>query len=224
MGENLSRKKSNKPFAAILIAVILIVSVVGVYVYTQFNQPSSAEKATPITNFSNGSWANYTVAFFKDHQAYPGAMMTYTVSGDWHNQDCWQYIENLTWTDDNGTWAQVDTYYLDKSTYQCIGQTSQTILNGATYSREEFTGENMSNDYARFSNMIILAKDASVTVPKGTFTCTEQQGLIHSAVQRSTYDVTVWVNSEVPNWGVVKYTFYLDGTPYSEFLLESYGS
>ncbi len=224
MGENLPKKKSIKFFVAIIVAFISIVAVVGVYVYIQTNQPAVAEKATPVTNFSDGSWANYTVAFFKDRQAIPGAMMTCTVSGNWHNQDCWQYVENLTWTDDNGTWAQVDTYYLDKSTYQSIGQTTQTTLNGAAYSQEEFTGENMSNDYARFSNMTILAKDASVTVPHGTFMCTQQRGFIHSAVQRATYDVTVWVNSDIPNWGVVRYVFLLNGSPYSEFWLQSYGS
>lgn len=224
MGENVqAKKKSKKIITAILLALVLVITAVGVYAYTQSNQPANAEKATPVTNFSDGSWANYTVTFYEDGQEYLGVMMTYTISGNWHNQDCWQYAENLTWTDNNGTWAQIDTYYLDKSSYQCIGQTCETTLNGATYTQEEFTGENMSNDFARFSNMTVLAKNVSVIVPAGTFSCTEQQGLVDSAVQRVTYNVDVWVNSDVPNWGIVKYVFYLDGAANSEFQLKSYG-
>lgn len=224
MGEKIPKKKSNKLVAAVLVAVILVVAIVGVYVYTQSNQPTSAEKATPITNFSDGSWANYNATFYEDEQAYPGAMMTYTISGTWQNQDCWQYVENLTWTDTNGSWVEVDTYYLNKATYQSIGQTCQMTLNGAVYSEDEFTGADLSNDFERFSNMTIVSKDASVTVPKGTFTCTKQQGVIYSAGQQATFDVTVWVKSDIPNWGIVKYMFYLDGASNAEFLLESYGS
>jgi hypothetical protein len=224
MEENLPKKKSNKLFATILLTVVLVVAVVGVYVYTQTNQPKPAEKATPVTNFIDGSWANYTATFYEDSQGYPGAMMTYTISGTFKNQACWVYCENLTWTDTNGSWVEVDTYYLDKSSYQSIGQTCQITQNGAAYSEDEFTGEDMSNDYARFSNMTIVSKDASVKVPKGTFTCTEQQGTIYSASQQDTFDVTVWVKSDIPNWGIVKYVFNLDGAPNAEFLLESYGS
>jgi hypothetical protein len=223
MGESLPKKKSNKHLAATLVAIILIVAVVGIYVYTQTNQPAAAEKATPVTNFSDGSWANYTATFYEVGQGYPGAMMTYTISGTFKNQACWVYYENLTWTDTNGSWVEVDTYYLDKTTYQSIGQTCEITQNGAIHSQEEFTGEDMSNDFTRFSNMTIVSKDASITMPNGTFTCTKQEGVIYSAGQQNTYSAVVWVKNDIPNWGIVKYEFILDGTPSAEFLLESYG-
>ncbi len=224
MAKNTYRKKPNRiVILAVLVAVILIIAVVGAYYGTLPSQPTA--KATPVTNFSDGSWANYTENYYDESgQSSPGGMMTYTISGTYKNQECWNYVENMTWTDENGTWVETDTYYLNKSTYENLGQTCQVYNNGTLSSEKEFATNELANDLENFGNMTIIAKDQTVTVPAGTFSCTEQKGPIYYAGEDTTYDVTVWAKNDIPNWGVVKYQFYLDGALVCDYLLESYGS
>ncbi len=127
-----SKSKTNKLIIVVVcIAVILVATFVGIYYCVLPSQPT--QKGEVVTNFSDGVWANYTANFYDKNGnfASQGNMMTYTTAGTYNGQDCWVYVENVTYTSTDGAAINdVITYYLDKSTYSTLHQTEQVTSDG----------------------------------------------------------------------------------------------
>ncbi len=223
------KKKSNKTIiATVCVAIILIAAVAGVYYYTVPNQPS--DKLEPVTNFSDGAWANYTVNYYDENDtlwASQGSLIVHSTAGTYNGVDCWVYTENDTYTSENGTVInEVVTYNLDKSTFSTLHIKQQIFSNGEVTNEKEFNpgDDGFINDITRFNSMTLIARNEPITVHAGTFSTTKIQGTYTYFVTSETYDMTAWTSADVPAWGVVKYQFYLKGALTWEYLLESYGA
>ncbi len=223
-----SKKSSKIIIAAVCIAVVLVAAFVGVYYCVLPNQPANVPE--PVTNFSDGSWANYTLTVYNENGtiASDGNMMAVSVAGTYNGTNCWVYVENVTYTSktDGTNTNDLITYYLDKTTYATLHQTEQVTSEGEVIYDGKFdSGEaGFMDTIAIVRNMTVVATGQSVTVPAGTFSTTQREGTLTYASESAVYDLTSWASTEVPTWGIVKYQFHLGNALFSEYLLESYGT
>lgn len=209
----------------VIAAVILAASVTGVY-YCAIPS-TAAEKATVITNFSDGAWANYSIVYYdiNGEVVCPGNMLTYTYAGKYNDGECWIYVENCTWSQVNGTGADIFTYYLDKTSYLTMYQTVDSYANGTLVNSIGYTTveEGLADNRLIFEGLTVTAKDKSVTVPAGTFRTTEETGPVTYTYYGESYGLRAYVNDAVPAWGVVEYQYYTNATMTSIYKLVTYG-
>jgi hypothetical protein len=226
MGEKaLIKKKSNKLMLAIIcIAVILVATVAGIYYYA--SPKPTADKPVLVTNLSDGAWVNYTAKYYENSNLVSqGTLMEYVIAGTYNGADCWIYVGNETYPIESGVCSKVYTYYLSKTTNVTQYETMQEYTNGELTDNQTYStpAEGLFDIRSSFENTTLVAKDQSITVPAGTFSVTQQKG--PSIFAGTSYDITVYINKDVPGWGVVEYQYYLaNGALESEYLLQSYGS
>ena len=121
--------------------------------------------------------------------------------------------------------SNIQTFTIDKTTFVGLHQKNEVYENGVnTYTKDFNPGEEGFNGQLLiFKSKTVQATDKSITVPAGTFSTTEHNGISVFFVNGATYDETVWINPDVPCWGVVKFQYYLDGALDTIYELESYG-
>jgi len=208
------------------ILIVIVVAAVSVAAY-YFLAPQTPEQDV-VTNFSDGAWANYSSEFYQDGVfVSEGRLLVWANAGTYNGVDCWIYVENETYTLEGGiVQSNIQTYTIDKTTFMGLHQKNEIYENGVnTYSKEFSPGEEGFNDQLLvFKSKTVQATDQSITVPAGVFITTELKGTSVFFVNGATYDATVWINPDVPCWGVVKFQYYLDGALDTIYVLESYGS
>ncbi len=224
-------KKSRKIIlAAICIAVIILVSLAGIVYYLALpSQPPSVTSENIVTNFGDGVWANYIVKTYAEN----GTLVSTTtqnvsvMSGEYNGVACWLYVKNDTGIHENVTYSYLTTYYLDKSTFSNLHLKGESFADGKSNVVTEMNPDNpyFLDDLARFKrNMTVVARGESLTVQAGTFTVEKQQGAIFQYSLSRSFDVTQWVSTDVPAWGIVKYQALSNGILASEYELQSFGS
>jgi hypothetical protein len=110
---------------------------------------------------------------------------------------------------------------IDKTTYEPISGRIEAIADGVVLFNE--TIDLSSPAYNTTGTAVIdpntIVGQESVTVPAGTFTCQKA-----TTTDTSTSTVNnVWINSDVPMWGIVKMTTTQGTVIISQTVLTAYG-
>ncbi len=225
MADTTDPMKSKK---VILIAILIVIVVAAVSVAAYYFLAPQTPESVVVTNFSDGAWANYTSEFYQDGVfVSEGRLLVWANAGTYNGEDCWIYVENETHTLEGGiVQSNIQTFTIDKTTFMGLHQKNEIYENGVnTYSKEFSPAEEGFNDQLLlFKSMTVQATNQSIIVPAGVFNTTELKDTSIFSVNGATYDITAWINPDVPCWGVVKYQYCQDGALDTICLLESYGS
>ncbi len=159
--------------AAVCVALILVATFVGVcYLMPSGNERKPSHSV--VTNFSDGAWANYAIESYYETGAAKGhGILNSTIAAGVHDEKvCWVYLENYTFTYNNGTVVNdLVTNYLDKSTYSNMQVSQQRFINGELAFNDTYGPDAVDfvDDLSLYSNMTVSATGQSVSVHAGTF-------------------------------------------------------
>jgi hypothetical protein len=177
-----------------------------------------------VTNFSDGAWANYAIESYNAAGVAKGhGILNSTIApGFYAEKACWVYLENYTFTYNNGTVVHdLVTNYIDKLTYSNQQISQQRFINGELSFNETWGPEAVDfvDDLSLYSNMSVNATGQSVSVPAGTFDTTVRKGQVPDGTL-----LTIWFNNDVPAWGEVRSQYSNGDHVLCVYLLESYGN
>lgn len=221
-----NRKSKHLILVIVCIAIILVAASVGAYYFTQ---PSGSTDDTAVpTNFNDGAYANYNIIVYNPNGSIydRNYMNTSITAGTYSGVDCWVYVQNYCYNNETGTCNELSTLYLNKTTYNSLHITIEYYTNGVLTEQKAFNpGESgFDDDLPRFQSFNTTARDQSVTVPAGTFSCIQREGTVIDKQTGEAYYKVQYLNDSVPGWGIVKHQDYQGDVLLGEYVLVNYGN
>jgi hypothetical protein len=250
---NMKNVKSKSAVSMILVAVVIVIIVVaaaaGAYYLTQQNPsasptpspsatatptvsptatpaasaaPTSSPTTSPIANFKAGAYAIYNTTTYTEGVATVSGL-NFTIGEDTFNgTPCWTLIT----TAGNDTSNVVITERVSKSnTSEILGNVTMKLYqNGVLTYETEFnpaTDSTTGIGTEEINPQTIIGQE-TITVPAGTFNC--MKASVTSTTTTTNDSVTtLWINQNVPAFGMVKGEEKVNGTLSSTLELLSYG-
>ena len=231
---------------AVVIVIIIIAAVAGAYYYTTTQTPSTSPSpspsatatpstspsaspsaspsvtpgptALPIANFHAGAYANYTITTYDNVTGLETSSMPFNWAVSDGNTN-WVLTMSTTVTSDNTTTDSLLIYNIDKATNQPTSARIEAVSGGIVIINEtiDLSSPTYNTTGSAEINPNTIVGQESITVAAGTFNC-------EKAVTTETGTTsTVWINSNIPIWGIVKMTTTEGTTVTSKTELISYG-
>ena len=164
---------------------------------------ASAAPFTPIANFHAGAYANYTITTYDSVNGSETSSMPF----NWAVSDgntVWVLTMSTTVTSDNTTTDSLLIYNIDKTTHQPISARLEAVSGGVVIMNEtiDLSSPTYNTTGSAEINPDTIIGQESVTVTAGTFNCEKAQttGATTGTVSN------VWINADIPIWGIVKMT------------------
>ena len=167
-------------------------------------QPSPSTQ--PIANFRAGAYANYTIKTYDKvtgNETSNMPMNWQITEGTANGTNVWVVTMSTTVTSDNVTMDSFIIMNIDKTTYKPVSGQMKVISDGITILDQ--TIDLSSPQYNATASAIdpnTIIGTESITVAAGTFNCQKA-----TTTDSTTGAVNnVWLNSNIPVWGIVKMT------------------
>jgi hypothetical protein len=161
--------------------------------------PSSSASYQAIANFRSGAYANYTIKTYDNVTGLETSSMPF----DWDVTDGgtnWVLTMTTTSTSEGSTSKTYLIMNLDKTTNQPVSGRIKMIVDGSVFLDEtiDLTSPQYSSPGSAVVDPNMIVGQESITVAAGTFNCYKAQTT--TAGETS----TIWLNSQVPMFGIVK--------------------
>ncbi len=165
--------------------------------------PTPQPTAMPIANFRAGAYANYTITTYDATTGNETSSLPfYWTIAD--GNTVWVLTESTTVISQNMTIESSLIFNVDKTTLHLISGRLLSTSAGVVITNQtiDLSSPVYNTTGSEIIDPSLIIGQESITVPAGTFNCEKA-----TTTDATTGAVTnVWINSNIPAWGIVKLT------------------